>query len=72
MLNSVHIYAECSSTLYPVILSGESPWTNPNMDNRIVDRFVSEDFDTDSESDTEGDEDNKKVDTSKIQMMTVQ
>ena len=53
-------------------LSGESPWTNPNMDNRIVDQFVSEDFDTDSESDTEGDEDNKKVDTSKIQMMTVQ
>ena len=42
------------------------------MDNRIVDRFVSEDFDTDSESDTEGDEDNKKVDTSKIQRMFVE
>ena len=42
------------------------------MDNRVVDRFVSEDFDTDSESDTVGDEDNKKVDTSKIKMMSVQ
>ena len=50
------------------IFAGESPRTTLAMDNR----FVSEDFDTDSEADAENNTDTKEVDTSKIQLMTLE
>ena len=39
------------------------------MDNRTVDQFVSEDFDTDSECDAE---DEDKTETHKLQFMTIE
>ena len=49
---------------YEALLVGESPRTTPAMDNRTVDKFVSEDFDTDSECDAE--------DEDKTETMTIE